>query len=293
MKYTNTEKLPQSVFDAIVANTYDLSKIGDVVSVTALLKAPRVLIMERRHYEELEEDISENIWRLLGSAVHSVIERSVDNGKRISERRLSLNIRGLEVSGKSDSFELEDGYLEDFKITSVWSIIFGDHGWEDQLNCYAYLWKKNGFAVNGLRVIAILKDWRKNEFRKDTNGNYPSIPIVCKDIPLRSEDRQQEFLLNRVDKYLRTKDLPDDKLPPCTPEERWTTDTKWAIYKPNTKTAKKVCNTKEEINFWINSNPAPWAWEIQERIGTDKKCVEYCSVNKYCDYYKQKYGGGK
>ena len=42
--------------------------------VTQLLKGIRETILERRHYHEIEQDVSDMIWLLFGTAVHSIIE---------------------------------------------------------------------------------------------------------------------------------------------------------------------------------------------------------------------------
>ncbi len=37
----------------------------------------------------------------------------------------------------------------------------------------------------------------------------------------------------------------------------------------------------------------PNVYEIQERLGEDKKCLEYCSCCKFCPYYQEKYMKGE
>ena len=46
------------------------------ISVTALIDSPLRRILMMQHGHEIEEDISENLWSLLGKAVHYVIEQS-------------------------------------------------------------------------------------------------------------------------------------------------------------------------------------------------------------------------
>ena len=54
MKLTNKYNLPEDVVKALSHSTY---KAGDgSYSATTLLKPPRIVHLERRHYEEIEQD---------------------------------------------------------------------------------------------------------------------------------------------------------------------------------------------------------------------------------------------
>ena len=52
------------------------------------------------------------------------------------------------MSGAIDRQEIDDGVsIYDYKVTSVWSLIFDKPEWERQLNCYAYLVEKKKAKV--------------------------------------------------------------------------------------------------------------------------------------------------
>ena len=66
----------------------------------------------------------------------------------------------------------EDGSVNliDYKVTSVWAVIFGKIEWERQLNCYAWLFRQKkeniGKSVGSLKICAILRDWNRRDARK-------------------------------------------------------------------------------------------------------------------------------
>ncbi len=104
--------------------------------------------------------------------MHAVMERA-DTDNALVEERLAMGIAGVKVSGQFDLYTGK-GVLIDFKTTSVWTRIYGsrDEDWERQLNCYAHLLNKYGFAVNALQVVVIYRDWHKKG-RLKSGGDYP------------------------------------------------------------------------------------------------------------------------
>ena len=80
----------------------------------------------------------------------------------------------------------------------------------------------------------------------------------------------------------------DDEIEPCTPEERWSTPTKWAVMKEGRKTAVKVCATEEEAQSFIDDlEKDKDKHTIEVRPGIDKKCEDYCPCASFCSYYKE------
>ena len=53
-----------------------------------------------------------------------------------TEKRMFVELGGLTVSGQTDSFAVAENCLKDYKVTSVWKIIFleEDNDWVSQLN---------------------------------------------------------------------------------------------------------------------------------------------------------------
>ena len=219
MKYTNDCNLPESIADAIKKNTYDVKRNDpSIISITTLINAPRVRQLTIRHWDEIIEDVSDGIWRLLGSAVHSVMERISEDG-RFVEERLTETIQGIKVTGKADLYEGTTEGIEDYKVTSVYKIKNDVKDWETQLNAYAWLYRKAGFSVKTAHVNAILRDWRKGESKRQKD--YPPFAFKKVNIPLWTIEKQEAYIGERVKIHLAAQPLEDKDLPLCTEEERW------------------------------------------------------------------------
>ena len=275
MIITNKYNLPESLLKAI---TWDL-KPRTGFSVTELINSPRVVQLTRRHWDEIEEDISERIWLLLGTAVHYILEKG-ELPDSLKEERLETEIYGIRVSGKPDLWR--NNTISDYKVTSVWSIIYEPNGrtdWHSQLNLYRYLYWSNGFDTDKLEICAILRDWQE---RKVGENGYPKIPIAMIDIPIWSLLTTGEYLDNRVKAHLKATALSDDMLPECTPEEMWTKDTKYAIKKDGRKTALAVLDTLEETTTRLTEG-----CYIEKRLGENVRCERYCPARNWCNQYKE------
>ena len=226
MTLTNNYNLPEPVVRALSYDDYE--QVGDI-SVTGLLKPVQAAALEALHADELPlEDVSERVWRLYGSAAHEFLYRSRDQDAVIAEKRLTLEVDGgWTVSGKFDTYDQTTHILTDFKTTSVWSLIFEPKGrkdWHEQLNLYRYMLECNGYVVEGLQVIAILRDWSKRDTFK--RSDYPAIPIVAVDIPMWTMEQAGKFLMQRVRLHQKAREqgIWDD----CTDEERWKNKTGYA-----------------------------------------------------------------
>lgn len=288
MKFTNNNNLPQVLVDALTANTYDGKHSDDWISVTTLIKAPKEAELKRRHAAELVEDASENIYRLLGSSVHGVLEKAYAFG-RITEERYEQEMAGVKISGKIDMWEA--GILYDYKLTSVWSVILSDKkDWVNQVNCYAWLMRQHmgsEDAVQGAKVIALFRDWQKSKV--DEEG-YPQLPVKILDVPLWRQIDQHDYIADRLVKHLSVRDMQDDEIPICTPEERWQVGDKFAVYKNGNKKALRVFDSLEEAEKLVNGMLVQYqdmTFKVEQRKGKDRKCADYCSVAGFCNYGKK------
>lgn len=296
MQYTNKYNLPKGIVEALIKNTYDLSKTDtNKISVTTLASSPRQRQLTVRHWNEIEEDASENLWKLFGSAVHDVLER-ISPEDRLKEERLEEDILGLTVSGKLDLYEKTEKAIEDYKITSVWSVKQEDKKeWMNQVNSYAWLLRKKGFEVEKAYINAILRDWRKSEALK--YNDYPPIAYKKVDVELWDFDKQQQYIEERVKLHKSVFETGDSKLPLCTDDERWKTQDKYAVYRNKNKTASRVLDSEQEAEIWIEeatikdeSRNYKNKYSIVKRESTDNKCAGYCSCKLFCDYWQERYG---
>lgn len=271
---TNRASLPQAIVDAVTNDPY--SKGEADMSVTGLLRPPRLAVLEERFQHEIVEDVSDRIWSLLGQSIHTILERA--NRTAIAERRLSIEVEGWKVSGGMDVYE-ENGTLIDYKTTSVWKVISGDlDEWEKQLNLYAVILRHHGYAVNKLQVIALLRDWSKMEAARDLT--YPQASVVNINIKLWDPDRAYQFLRERIILHKQARVT----LPECSSKDRWARPDVWAVMKIGRKTAVKLYPTENEARAHVGFDKNLF---VIHRQGLSVRCKSYCPVSKFCTQYQE------
>lgn len=273
MKLTNKLDLPQPIVDAVRNDGYTK---GDAnISVTGLLKPPKAVVLESRHDADIEEDVSERIWSLLGQAIHTILERA--NRVAIAERRLSIEVEGWTVSGGMDLYD-DNGILTDYKTTSVWKLVKGDvEDWEKQLNLYAVILRSHGHKVGKLQVVAILRDWSKRDAESDPS--YPQAQVVNVPIRLWAAEDAERYMRDRV--ILHKQSLLTGDLPDCTDKERWVRGEVWAVKKVGNKKAMSggVFTVKAEAEAFVGFDKDKL---IEHRPGVSTRCANYCSALPWC-----------
>jgi hypothetical protein len=276
MPITNKYDLPQSLLNAVERFSYSRGKSD--MSVTQLIDSPRIVKLKEQHKDEITSDISDEIWRLVGSALHLIAESNT-GGTEKAEERIFSEVGGITISGGIDMQRTSDGrnVIGDYKFTSSYSVISGKIEWERQLNCYAWLVEKEkNISVDGLEIYAIVRDWNK---RKVGERGYPIAPIVKVPVNLWPFEVRDQYVKRRV---LIHTTATENTL--CSDEEMWRSDTKWAVVNPKLKRALKVCNTEEEA---INVSKSKAGSGIERRDGRYVRCEgNYCSVSQFCSQYK-------
>jgi hypothetical protein len=279
MIITNNQGLPRALVEAVKRDTHK----GADYSASALTKSPRALWLERRHGDEITKDASEMVWALFGSAVHAVLERA-DNEHRLTEEYLTAEIAGKTLSGTCDLYD--DGIISDWKTTSVWSYIYLDRArmdeYESQLNAYAYLFRKYGFAVDGLQIVMLFRDWQASKAKYDPS--YPQSQVQPLSIKLWTKQEQEAYIIERVRNYESYQNTPDGNLPLCSPEYRWAKPSKWALMKDGRKSAVKLYDTEAEAQAATTGDRK---MSVQERPGEQWKRCEYCNGRDFCNQYKE------
>jgi hypothetical protein len=284
MKITNNHNLPEPIYNAIKKDDH---KMGDY-SASGLYKSPRMMQLTKRHDKEIVIDAQSRIWALLGTSVHAIIEKGTGTNQ-LSEAYMEVDILGKKLSGASDLLsQIGDNIygIDDYKVTSAWSIVYGSSiiEWEKQLNTYAFLFGKYGFKVGRLQIVAILRDWQKSKSKYDRE--YPQSQIVTVPIRLWTPEEQEKYITDSVEKHESHKDTPDYELPLCTDYERWKDPEKFAVMKKGAKKAARVLSTKLEAETYMEDKGlADKTHFIETRESIARRCEDYCDCNQFCNQY--------
>lgn len=284
MKFANKHNLPKEVFDVLSKDNYVAGNTD--FSATTLLKTPRQVQLQRRHHEEIEEDVIDRVWSLLGQAAHAILEKH-GSDTSLTEERLYAEVFGRKISGQIDHYHAST--ITDYKVTSVYTVIYQSRikEWTEQLNIYGWLFRKNGYDVRKLQIVAILRDWSETEASR--KADYPQSPIVIIPLTLWDMPTAEAFVNNRVAFHKNAESLSDDQLPLCSEEDMWESPSKWAVMKEGRKSAVRVFDTKEEALALSGtlSDEAGNSIYLQERKGERRKCARYCSCNTFCSQWKE------
>ena len=269
MKMTNIYNLPPAIANAAEPYQPKEGRIG----VTTLIDGPLPNNLKRKHWDEIEEDVLDRLWALRSQGAHKILELHAP-AFSWPELKLKWPIDGITVVGVIDLYTPKDGLIEDYKDKSVWGFVFGGKAEiEKQLNCLAQLVRWHDWPVKTLRGCYFLRDWQRS---RAGDEDYPPRPCLTMGFPLWGN--AETYIQNRI--KLHQQDNP----PECTPEERWEKPTTWAVMKKGRKSAMRVLNTEGEAIQWRTDNGGD---EIVKRPGRRVRCEDYCSVSRFCPYYKK------
>ena len=287
MKITNKFNVPETLVALATRDYYTKGKSD--YSVTEIISPPRIQRLRRKHFEEIEQDVSDMLWMLLGTALHVVAERSEVLG-HTNEERLSAGINGIILSGAIDlQKDDEDGVtITDYKFTSAWALMNDKPEWEQQQNIYKYLVERvKKKPVKGLKICALIRDWSRRDAQN--KPDYPQAPIQVIDIPMWTFDRTEAFIKERVEMHRDSKVSADwgDELPLCSDEERWLRPTTYAVKKDGRKTAIRVFDTQDEADALLKEMPEKDKGFIEIRKGEAVRCTgNFCGVSQWCSQYQ-------
>jgi hypothetical protein len=269
MNYTNLHGLPQAFVDAVMKDSY---VGGGDISVTSLISTPQQRTLKKKFNDLIVVDVIERAFSMFGQIMHGILERA--DTESIVEQRLFMDVGGWKLSGQIDRLLVEDEAIEDWKTLSVFKKDM--KSFEEQLNVYRLLAHANGYTINKLRVLNFYRDWRRYEAKR--GGDYPPVPFASIDIPVWSIDETQAFVETRVALHQAAE---KGEVAPCSDTERWASPTTYALLKEGGKRATKVSSTKEELG------EPPKGFLIEERLGSYRKCAEFCEVAPFCAQHKK------
>ena len=278
MRITNKLGLPDAIVNAVKNDPYDR---GDCdISVTQLINPAQIRKLFIEHDDKIEEDASDRIWSLDGQSLHAVLERAAEGDESlIAEWRLFHKFGDHVVGGQVDLLDIPSEIIWDYKRTSVWAVVNGiKPEWTYQLNVLAELVRQNGGEVSNLYICAFLRDWSKLEMKRRGDG-YPKRQVVVIPIPLLDGELIQTYISGKLMEHFKA------ERPVCQDEDIWKRPDKFAVKKPNRKSAIRLYDSKIEALNHIGAADAPDGLYIEERPGENVRCEHYCAVRDFCPQY--------
>ena len=280
MKVTNNLHLPEAFVKSVSVERHN--KAG-CYSATTLNKGTKEIILQERHWEEFKTDAADNVWAVWGTAVHELFEKIQDDN--FHEEKFDIEVSKSHVTGTVDSYDMENGIINDWKTASVYKVMMGDFtDWHKQGMTYAWLLKQNGLDVRRCRFIALLKDHSKSKAK--TDKNYPQSPVFVYEFDVTPEDLELagKRIHTKVVEIEAAEKMTDDEITPCTAEERWADNDKWAVMKNSRKTAVRVFDTKTDADRCVQELGDNHY--IEHRPAVSRKCADYCLCKDFCNFYK-------
>jgi len=242
--------------------------------------------------DKLVIDVTDRFFALEGQVVHSIIERFADSNNLV-EKRLYAQVGKWKIGAQFDNMVLDEGILQDYKNTTHYKFQRDYSGrlpdvpdWEAQLNINAFLARRNGYTINKLEIIGLLKDFSKSQAKY--NKTYPKTPIVKREIAFWSDDK----IIDHITEKATAQEVENP--PPCTDEEMWAMPAVYALKKKGRKSAVKLFDSKSELmsfatnKKWVNTDAMDTdhnpiiklnkEYSIEFRPGKRNRCDGYCTV---------------
>lgn len=284
MKITNKFNIPQTFMNVLARPSYSKGKAH--LSATQLLDSPKIVALRRKFDDEIEQDASDMVFSLFGSALHNILEHGKDDNHLVEER-LHTELDGWHISGAIDlQIKNPNGLsIRDYKTTSAWAVMKQKYEWELQLNIYAWLVEKvKKVKVTDLGIVSVIRDWSRRD--AGIKEGYPESPIKELSVPLWDYEAREAYISKRIamhsacDFELETSGV----LPDCTPEDMWEKPAVWAIKKTGNIRAKSLYSSKEHAEEALKELSKEY--EIEYRPGERTRCMSYCPVSNWCQQWR-------
>jgi hypothetical protein len=281
MKITNKQNLPAPLVALLTRDYY--SKGSSQYSVTELMSPPKIRRLREQYDEEMEIDCTKLIASQLGTFMHGKLEAKEVEGYT-NEERIFSEVDGVVISGAIDLQEhTPDGLvIIDYKFVKAWSVMQTKDDWVKQLNIYKWLVETvKRQKVCGLKICAIIKDYSPHGAQE----NYPEAEAVMIDIPMWDSVETEAYVRERLEMHRNARMAQDfgEELQHCTDEERWMSETIYAVKREGRKTAIRVLKSIDEANELAEKEKG----YVEVRKGEPKRCTgDFCGVSKWCKQYQ-------
>lgn len=276
MEFTNEKGYPDWIAKGLSYSTYNRDNIRFDLSATKLIDSPQIAQFWREHGKDVVEDVSDRIWSAWGTATHAVFEEAnTANPDVLMEKRFLSEYQGKVVSAQIDCYEVSSKTLSDIKTSGSFKVVKGDYEqWENQLNVGAQLMRDNGYEIDKLQIVALIKDW--SAFKAGKEKDYPKDAVTVIDIPLWTEETAKGYINERV--KLHFSDGPKR----CSDADRWIRKGRVAVMKKGRKSALRLVDSVEEAHDYIK-----WAkLEGDEKISIVEREAQYVRCDNYCPFSK-------
>ena len=287
MKITNKFGLPEPFVALATKSAYSKGRAD--YSVTEIISPPRIQRLRQKHWAEMEQDVSDMTWSLMGTMAHNLLENKTPDGMT-AEQRLYVEVDGVILSGAMDLQEDDGGDVKitDYKFTSAWALREDKIEWIWQQNIYAWMVQKlTGKKVSSINICAFIRDWSRRE--ASFKPEYPQASAQMVPIALLSTIEVEAYIKERIELHRLAKVSADfdEELPLCSEDERWVRETKFAVLKEGGKRAISggIFDTEAEAQALVAATPKTF---IQVRKGEAIRCVNnFCGVSKWCSQFQK------
>jgi len=316
---TNNANLSLSMAVMFAVDEYDHSTEPNTISVTALIKPLRQLILGMRVAAQgLEEDgdVSSLYASRIGTGIHTMLENTWTDGhykvamerlgypKRVIdsivinpeqgsdltdkipiyvEVRSSKSVAGFTITGKFD--QVIEGRVEDLKTSSSYAYQDKAKKKTHALQGSIYRWLNQSIITDdNMAIQHIFMDWSMMNAKRDPT--YPQSKVLEEVLPLLPIRETQQYVENRVADIVRYMDADQDSLPLCSDEDLWRRDPLWKYYKnPNStgRSTKNFTNAMEAEQRLLDDGSVGKVVLVQGQV----KACDYCPGAAICTQRKQ------
>lgn len=314
MKITNEYNIALPLAVWLLHDDYDHVSEENYISATALMKPIRQIVLARRiPASDHSMDISENLSRSMGTAIHDSIEKSwtknlvpkllklgipekvaqsvminpteeerAANPEGIAcymEQRSIRSIGGYRVGGKFDM--ILEGRLYDHKTSSVYTYIKGTKDEDYALQGGIYRWLNPDKVIDDkIYINFVFTDWQKMMTK---TAGYPPIKAIEHPVTMLGYTETEQWIKAKLRELDRCWNLPESELPECTDKDLWRSEPKYKYYaKPDT--AKEGGRATKNFDDLVEANKylGEQGKGIVVTVPGEVKACNYCAGFDAC-----------
>jgi len=277
MNITNKHSLPEPILRAAEDSINSHPPRDKSRSVTQLISSPRIYQLNKRHWDDLEQDVTDIIKPMIGTAWHSHLE-GFGSDDDVVEWKVQTMVGDWCITGTIDLYNKKTKTITDYKTASVFSYLLGEKkDYIAQINLYRYLLERSTpkpESVSALQLAYTFTDW---QWRKNVSDDYPDAPAKVVPIEMWSMEDTEKFIRERLELHKAAEEVDDGSLPECTDEEMWAKAETFAVKKPGRKTALRVLSSRTEAEDWIGTQNG---LTVEHRPGERTRCERFCILSK-------------